>query len=206
MTLNFHLIHLFHDILTRIISNVAHIFIGSKPRLLTDTDRSAHRKVANFLDYAGSWLAYILLENCLGYADMIINNKIPSLIFTGEMCTFLRVNWRTKEMFYLTTHSTHFVYGYMASDIWYRTIQIARVNPLPPHRLFFPISTNGTFMCAIPDRIAHTTAFVTSSRGALAGTRNSLQRTEWTKHNRDNWHNVTITWSVWRCHSKSQQT
>ena len=23
-----------------------------------------------------------------------------------------------KEMFYLTTHSTHFTYGYMASDIW----------------------------------------------------------------------------------------
>ena len=22
------------------------------------------------------------------------------------------------EMFYLTTHSTHFIYGYMASDIW----------------------------------------------------------------------------------------
>ena len=31
-----------------------------------------------------------------------------------------------KEMFYLTTHSTHFIYGYMASDIWLRTIQIAR--------------------------------------------------------------------------------
>ena len=27
-----------------------------------------------------------------------------------------------KEMFYLTTHSTHFIYGYMASDIWLRTI------------------------------------------------------------------------------------
>ena len=25
--------------------------------------------------------------------------------------------WR-KEMFYLTTHSTHIIYGYMASDIW----------------------------------------------------------------------------------------
>ena len=25
---------------------------------------------------------------------------------------------RGKEMFYLTTHSTHFIYGYMASDIW----------------------------------------------------------------------------------------
>ena len=23
-----------------------------------------------------------------------------------------------KEMFYLTKHSTHFIYGYMASDIW----------------------------------------------------------------------------------------
>ena len=23
-----------------------------------------------------------------------------------------------EEMFYLTTHSTHFIYGYMASDIW----------------------------------------------------------------------------------------
>ena len=26
--------------------------------------------------------------------------------------------WR-KEMFYLMTHWTHFIYGYMASDIWY---------------------------------------------------------------------------------------
>ena len=25
---------------------------------------------------------------------------------------------RKKEMFYLTTHSTHFIYGYMASDMW----------------------------------------------------------------------------------------
>ena len=31
-----------------------------------------------------------------------------------------------KEMFYLTTHSTHFIYGYMVSDIWLRTIQIVR--------------------------------------------------------------------------------
>ena len=26
-----------------------------------------------------------------------------------------------KEMFYLTTHSTYFIYGYMASNIWLRT-------------------------------------------------------------------------------------
>ena len=29
-------------------------------------------------------------------------------------------------MFYLTTHSTHFIYGYMASVIWQRTTQIGR--------------------------------------------------------------------------------
>ena len=34
--------------------------------------------------------------------------------------------YRKEEMFYLMMHSTHFIYGYMASDIWQRTIQIAR--------------------------------------------------------------------------------
>ena len=33
---------------------------------------------------------------------------------------------REREMFYLTTHSTHFINGYMASDIWLRTILIVR--------------------------------------------------------------------------------
>ena len=33
---------------------------------------------------------------------------------------------REREMFYLTTHSTHFIYCYLASDIWLRTIPIVR--------------------------------------------------------------------------------
>ena len=33
---------------------------------------------------------------------------------------------RKEERFYLTTPSTHFIYGYMASDIWLRTIVIVR--------------------------------------------------------------------------------
>ena len=33
---------------------------------------------------------------------------------------------RERKMFYLTTHSTHFIYGYMASDIWLRTILIVK--------------------------------------------------------------------------------
>ena len=60
-----------------------------------------------------------------------------------------------KEMFYLTMHSTHFIYGYMASDM------VKRGNPLLPHRLLFPINNKGSFICTIPDRITHTTAFVT---------------------------------------------
>ena len=36
------------------------------------------------------------------------------------------VSEREREMFYLTMHSTHFIYGYMASDIWLRTILIVR--------------------------------------------------------------------------------
>ena len=34
-------------------------------------------------------------------------------------------------------------------------------NPLPPHRLLLLINSKGSFICTIPDRITHTTAFVT---------------------------------------------
>ena len=49
-----------------------------------------------------------------------------------------------------------------------------RGNPLPPHGLLFPINRKGSFICTIPDRTAHTTAF-----GTLAGTRNSLMGPPW---------------------------
>ena len=59
-----------------------------------------------------------------------------------------------KEMFYLKTHSTHFIYGYMVKD----HSDSERGNPLPPHELLFLINSKGSFICT--DRIAHTTAFV----------------------------------------------
>ena len=66
-------------------------------------------------------------------------------------------------MFYLTTHSTHFIYGYMASDIWLKDHSYSeKGNPLPPHRLLLSINRQGFFYMHHPtDRIAHTTAFVT---------------------------------------------
>ena len=60
-------------------------------------------------------------------------------------------------MFYLTTHSTHFIYGYMASDMVKDHSDSEKGNPLPPHGLLFPINSKSYFIC----RIAHTTAFVT---------------------------------------------
>ena len=45
-----------------------------------------------------------------------------------------------KDMFYLTTHSIHFIYDYMASDYTYNE----EGNPLPPHGLLFPISSNAS--------------------------------------------------------------
>ena len=53
--------------------------------------------------------------------------KEGNVLFNDVLNTFYFVILEgRKEMFYLTTYSTHFIYGYMASDIWLRTIQIAR--------------------------------------------------------------------------------
>ena len=47
-------------------------------------------------------------------------------------------------------------------------------NPLLTHGLLFLISSKGSFICITPtDRITHTTAVCYTSRGTLAGTRNS---------------------------------
>ena len=63
---------------------------------------------------------------------------------------------KRKEMFYITTPSTHFIYGYMSSD----HSDSERGNPLPPHRLLFSIKQQGIFyMHFFIDRTVHTTAF-----------------------------------------------
>ena len=67
-----------------------------------------------------------------------------------------------KEMFYLTTHSTHFILwlygvGYMVKD----HSDSERGNLLPPHGLLFSINSKGSFICTIQDRITQSTAFVT---------------------------------------------
>ena len=48
------------------------------------------------------------------------------ILFNDALDTYLSQEKGRKEMFYLTMHSTHFIYGYMASDIWLRTILIVK--------------------------------------------------------------------------------
>ena len=55
-----------------------------------------------------------------------------------------------KEMFYLTTHSTHFIYSYMASDMVKDHSDSEKENPLPPHMLLFSINSKGSFIPTIP--------------------------------------------------------
>ena len=65
-------------------------------------------------------------------------------------------------MFYLTMHSTHFIYGYMASDIWLRTILIVRKETRCHHIGYsFQLTAKFFYMHHPTDRIGHTKAFVT---------------------------------------------
>ena len=81
--------------------------------------------------------------------------------------------WR-KEMFYLTMHSTYFIYGYMVSDIWLRTILIVRKETCCRHiRYSFRLTTRVLLYAPShrQDSTYHSLCY--NSRGALAGTRNS---------------------------------
>ena len=77
-------------------------------------------------------------------------------------------------MFYLTTHSTHVMYSYMASDIWLRTTQIAREETRCRHIGYsFRLAARVLLYASShkQDNTYHGLCY--TSRGALAGTRNS---------------------------------
>ena len=80
-------------------------------------------------------------------------------------------------MFYLTTHSTHFIYGYMASDIWLRTILIVRKETRCRH-IGYSFRLAARVLLYAPshrqDNTYHGLCY--TSRGALAGTRNRQWR------------------------------
>ena len=75
---------------------------------------------------------------------------------------------------YLTTHSTHFIYGYMASDIGLRTILIVR-KETRCHHIGYSYRLTARALLHAPSHIQDNTyhGLCYTSRGALAGTRNS---------------------------------
>ena len=81
---------------------------------------------------------------------------------------------RKWEMFYLTTHSTQFIYAYMASDIWLRTILIVRKETRCRH-IGYSYRLTARVLLYAPshrqDKTYHSLCY--TSRGALDGTRNS---------------------------------
>ena len=81
---------------------------------------------------------------------------------------------REREVFYLTTHSTHFIYGYMASDIWLRTIPIVRKETRCRH-IGYSYRLTAKVLLYAPshrqDNTYHSLCY--TSRGALAGMRPS---------------------------------
>ena len=75
-------------------------------------------------------------------------------------------------MFYLTTHSTHFIYGYMESDIWLRTILIVRKETRCRHIGYSFRLEARVLLYALSHRQDSTYhGLCYTSRGALDGTR-----------------------------------
>ena len=78
-------------------------------------------------------------------------------------------------MFYLMTHSTHFIYGYMASDIWLRTILIVRKETRCGH-IGYSYRLTARVLLYAPshrkDNTYHSLCY--TSRGAMAGMRTDV--------------------------------
>ena len=88
--------------------------------------------------------------------------KLGSTSWLGSTIRKFRFS-REREMFYLMTHSTHFIYAYMASAIWLRTILIVRKETRCRHIGYsYRLTASFFFMYHPTDRIAHTTAFITT--------------------------------------------
>ena len=113
------------------------------------------------------WFQYrrvhrILATNTFLHKIHCVNSSKCSFVSEREKCV------------YLTTHSTHFIYGYMASDIWLRTILIVRKETRCRHIGYSYRLTVRVLLYAPSHRQDNTYhGLCYTSRGALAGTRNS---------------------------------
>ena len=121
-----------------------------------------------FLSYLFDIYAFLLLMVCINSMGFVLFSHRSHLSDSETQCE------REREMFYLTMHSTHFIYGYMASDIWLRTILIVRKETHCRHIGYSYRLTARVLLYAPSHRQDNTYhGLCYTSRGALAGTRNS---------------------------------
>ena len=97
---------------------------------------------------------------------------MPKFVLLSSKAQFPQIG--RKEMFYLTMHSTHFIYSYMASDIWLRTILIVRKETHCRH-IGYSFQLTAMVLLSSPSHRQDSTyhCLCYTSREALAGTRNS---------------------------------
>ena len=124
----------------------------------------------------------------IGCSCSLLHYSLPNSMLLGQRsrCTQLLIQYVTKclkkeeEMFYLTTHSTHFMYGYMALDIWQRTIQIAR-KKIHCRHMGYSFRLTARVLLYAPFHRQYSTyhCLCYIIRGALAGTRDLNGSTPW---------------------------
>ena len=112
----------------------------------------------------------VWMLKCVTWCGSIIVSQYSVSVMSSWCCKHMK----GKEMFYLMTHSTHFIYGYMASDIWLWTILIVR-KETRCRPIGYSFRLTARVLLYAPSHRQDSTyhGLCYTSRGALAGTRNS---------------------------------
>ena len=116
--------------------------------------------------------------SCIGQNKTKLQKQIRKLLHlncNGSLVKIIETNHflylRNKEMFYLTTHSTHFIYGYMVSHIWLRTILIMNKETRCRHIGYsFRLTARVLLYTSSHRQDSTYHGLCYTSRGALAGT------------------------------------
>ena len=110
----------------------------------------------------------------IAHVCCVTGSDLGQLFRLDNNVEFGLVKGRKEGMFYLMTHSTHFIYSYMASDIWLRTILIVRKETHCRH-IGYSFQLTARVLLYAPshrqDSTHHSLCY--TSCGALAEMRNS---------------------------------
>ena len=78
-----------------------------------------------------------------------------------DVCQLTNTQWKEGNVLFNDALNTFYLRLYGVRHMVKNHSDSEKGNPLPPHRLLFPINSKGSFIAPSPDKIAYTTAFVT---------------------------------------------